>query len=55
MCGTDGGKVGVDGTNKLGGRVQRNNSDEEQSFTTNNVIILNTMIVCTWYDESGRS
>jgi hypothetical protein len=54
MCSTDGRKEGVDGTSKLGGTVQRNNSDEEQSFTMNNVIILNTMIVCTWYDESSR-
>jgi hypothetical protein len=44
MCGTDGRKAGVDGTSKLGGRVQRNNSDEEQPFTTNNVIILNTIL-----------
>jgi hypothetical protein len=52
MCGTDDGKVQVDGTSKLGGRVWRDNSDEEQSFTTNNVIILHTMIIYTWYDES---
>jgi hypothetical protein len=55
MYGTDGRKAGVNGTSKLGGRVQRNNSDEEQSFTMNNVIILNTTIICTWCDESSRS
>jgi hypothetical protein len=55
MCSTDDWKAGVNGTSKFGGRVQRKISDEEQSFTANNVIILNTIIICTWYNESSRS